>query len=171
MRQTPTEQYHPQPDGEVSTWLASALPHPEEARAAWRHGLRPPMIPMGTLFDAIRMPEQLVYAATGHDAAAPYSIATALSRFGLGPVIRTYDHWYYALVPPQTAAHWTSPHAVCRSSGAWMPVPAVNRTTPDHAVHWTIPPARARHLGRPGVVVALLERGDAALEDASAGTE
>ncbi|MFE7135906.1 hypothetical protein ACFVIM_34150 [Streptomyces sp. NPDC057638] len=114
-------------------WLASAHDRPITVWDAWYEG--PAILPLGRLFDAIRITADTVHAAA--DATTHGGVTDLLSRLH-GPVIS--DPWrnrYYALVPPQTTETWRTGYAQCLGRGAWLgvPVPALDT---QHGPHWRV---------------------------------
>ncbi|MFE6335226.1 hypothetical protein ACFVOK_18710 [Streptomyces sp. NPDC057798] len=64
---------------------------------------------------------------------------------GCGPVIEDPEGgWFYWLVPPGSAARWTShPHAVCLGAPHTITLPSLNRTVPP-GPYWFRPSASDR---------------------------
>lgn len=126
------------------------------------------MLRGGQIFDAVRVRPELVHAAVG--SSTPADVATALARrFSAGPVICDRGIWYYALVPPGTATSWRSALGTVRGRGAWIGVPALDRTHQTHPVqlHWIVTPRRPRRLCDPDAVAELLRVGQSQLEGAT----
>jgi hypothetical protein len=92
--------------GTVERWLASAHPSPSAVRREWNGAAKLALIPLGGMFDAVRVPEEIVHGAVGCD--EPSRVADRLTEcLRGGPVIHDsgFRH-YYALVPPGTAQAW-----------------------------------------------------------------
>ncbi|MGW0862400.1 hypothetical protein [Streptomyces sp. NPDC002611] len=130
-------------------------------RDEWDSAAKLAMIPLGRLFDAVRIPEGVVHAATGSE--EPSIIAAGLSRCLNGPVIHDPGFGrYYALVPPGTAKEWPSPLAECLTEGTFLGVPPVHRaelTELRQASYWSVPMSRAGALCRAADVLALVVAG------------
>ncbi|MFE2941056.1 hypothetical protein ACFXKG_18625 [Streptomyces sp. NPDC059255] len=138
----------------LEEWLARTIRDPESAFRDWREG-RPAVLALGSLFDAVKLPQRLVHAA----ASIPEHSAVAAVLGPLaGPVIWSPPGWYLALVPAGTADTWDSPHAAALGAGNYLPVPRLDRTAPE-GIHWTVPLNGARTLCSPPAVVQLLHAG------------
>jgi hypothetical protein len=146
----------------IANWLARSLDAPEVARQEWRRG-RLAMLRTGGVFDAIRVPQELVHAAVG--STDPEVVSGALAEL-CGPVICDRATWYYALVLPGTSETWRSPLAQVRGMGGWLGVPPIGITEPE-GVYWSVPPLRAGGLCATEAVTALLAIGRDQLEAAS----
>ncbi|WP_234334386.1 hypothetical protein [Streptomyces sp. NRRL B-1347] len=119
----------------VSQWLAEADPRPGAVWAAWeQHGVA--LLPLGRLFDAVRVPAEQVHAATGSE--NPKTVETALLAWLDGPVIRDLRSSmgpYYMLIAPD--ADWGGP-AERLTTGTYFGVPR-----PGHATmlsRWVVLP-------------------------------
>ncbi|MFJ4921096.1 hypothetical protein [Streptomyces sp. NPDC088725] len=156
-----------QPQAQQATpaarWLASSLTQPAVAGQDWRDG-RPAILRTGIVFDAVRMPQELVHAAVRGTADA--TVAAALAATLRGPVIRDPGVWYYALVPPKTTENWRSLLATVRGRGSWLGVPRPDRTAPP-GIHWSVPPETAGRVCCPDAVAELLRLGRQRLDDAT----
>ncbi|MFJ5225832.1 hypothetical protein [Streptomyces sp. NPDC088400] len=111
----------------ISQWLTSTTRHPEIAEQDWAAG-RPAILRTGIIYDAIRMPMELVHAAVW--STVPNVVGGALAEVLDGPVVCHPGRWYYALVPPGTCEVWRSPVAVARGQAAitavgFIPRPAM----------------------------------------------
>lgn len=124
----------------MTDWLAASHDHPERVRAEWRErGIA--LVPIGRRFDAVRLPERLVFAALGTEGRS-----YAHTDFGLedglgGPVIHDgHGRNYYAIVPAGTVREWRSraPGVECLGSGTYFGVPSVDVLEYDetHPVYW-----------------------------------
>ncbi|MFF1416587.1 hypothetical protein [Streptomyces sp. NPDC058280] len=149
-----------QTDAAISRWLMSSLDTPSVARRDWEVG-RPAVLRTGGLFDAVKMPMELVHAAV--ESTQPDIVSGVLAQVLNGPVICHPDAQYYALVPPQTTETWRSPLAAVLGRSGWLTVPRVDRTRPP-GIHWTVPIERAGKLCAPSTVVQLLRIGRARCE-------
>ena len=72
----------PQPDTAISGWLTSTTRHPEIAEQDWAVG-RPAILRTGIIYDAVRMPMELVHAAV--QSTVPNEVARALAKALDGP--------------------------------------------------------------------------------------
>ncbi|MFF3749838.1 hypothetical protein ACFYYH_05150 [Streptomyces sp. NPDC002018] len=150
------------PQTAVARWLASSIQTPDFAFDDWANG-QPAVLRMGRIMDAVRMPQELVYAAIGSN--TPAAVSRALAEILRGPVICHPGQWLYALVPPRTAETWRSPHAVVRGSGGWLGVPRPDLTEPSAvSTYWAVPLARTGNLCNPEAVAKLLADGQSCLE-------
>ncbi|MFE7134293.1 hypothetical protein ACFVIM_25885 [Streptomyces sp. NPDC057638] len=143
-------------------WLASAHDHPTAVWDAWCEG--PAILPLGRLFDAIRISAATVHAAA--DATAHGEVAAVLARLR-GPVVR--DPWqdrYYALVPPQTTETWPTGYARCLGRGAWLGVPVPGLDT-RHGLIWRVPMPWPGVLCHPRDVADLVQAGHLRLSGAA----
>ncbi|MEU6918405.1 hypothetical protein [Streptomyces olindensis] len=158
----------PPPRASVEGWLASAHPSPDTARSEWGSAARLALIPLGSLFEAVRLPEQIVHCAAGSDESSVLSERLA-QHLGGGPVIHAPAfRRYYALVPPGTAQAWLAPVAECLGEGTYLGVPRADRTERDErrqTSYWMVPMVRPGRLCRPGDVLALVMQGDSATDE------
>nr|WSZ95702.1 hypothetical protein OH820_08535 [Streptomyces sp. NBC_00857] len=141
----------------ISRWLTSTTRHPDIAEQDWADG-RPAILRTGILYDAVRMPMQLVHAAVR--STAPAEVARALAELLDGPVVCHPGAWYYALVPAGTCEIWRSPCAAVRGRGGWLGVPRVDRTEPAPVdPYWAVAVERINRLCSPAAVAELLHVG------------
>lgn len=158
----------PSPRGSVEGWLASAHPSPDTARSEWGSAARLALIPLGSLFEAVRLPEEIVHRAAGSDESSVLSERLA-QYLGGGSVIHDPGfRRYYALVPPGTAQAWLAPVAECLGEGTYLGVPRADRTERDErtqASYWMVPMVRPGRLCRSGNVLALVMQGDSATHE------
>ncbi|MEV0639137.1 hypothetical protein AB0I77_30220 [Streptomyces sp. NPDC050619] len=158
----------PSPRGSVEGWLASAHPSPVTARSEWGSAARLALIPLGSRFEAVRLPEGIVHGAAGSDALSIVSDRLAQYLCG-GPVIHDPGfRRYYALVPPGTAQAWLAPVAECLGEDTYLGVPRADRTEPDEqtlASYWVVPMARPGRLCKAADVLALVMRGDSSADE------
>lgn len=131
----------------ASEWLASADPDPGRAQL-WMSQTRIVMLPLGSLFDAVRVPT---------------AVGESIVDAGLeGPVVRdprgSVD---YFLVPPGTAGIWVTPKGVadvtCLGTATWLTVPSLPVTTPPGA-HWIQAPDGSGQLVDPERLADALAR-------------
>ncbi|QCX81027.1 hypothetical protein C9F11_37220 [Streptomyces sp. YIM 121038] len=110
----------------VSQWLADADPRPGNAWAEWeKRGAA--LLPLGRLFDAIRIPAEQVHDVVGSDAAK--TVAKVLAAWLDGPVIRDSRSSmgpYYVLIAP--GADWDGP-AERLSTDTYLGVPRPGHST------------------------------------------
>jgi hypothetical protein len=149
-------------------WLLSTLPDAgrDRARLEWQeHGVA--MLPLGTLFSAVRIPGSLIMTITGN--AALNDIDAFLSdALNGGPVIcDPHGKRYYALVPAsvpvtwhQAADEWRASMEVdCLGRGTYLGVPKVDAAEPNPAArasYWSVPMSSAAMLCQPLAVARLI---------------
>ncbi|MGW0495166.1 hypothetical protein ACWD0Z_06935 [Streptomyces sp. NPDC003007] len=110
------------------------------------------MIPLGHSFDAVRIPADVVHAATGSTdrSVVEARLAQCLND---GPVIHDPGFArYYALVPPGTADEWPSPVVECLGEGTYLGVPRVDRIDLEEetqALYWSVVISRVGVLCKP----------------------
>ncbi|WP_274559314.1 hypothetical protein [Streptomyces spiramyceticus] len=118
----------------------------------------PAMLRVGGLFDAVRIPSEVVRAAARSNDWAV--IDGFLGEVLDGPVIHDPHRWFYALVPPRTTEAWRSPFARCLGGGAWLGVPRTDRTTLETSdPYWSVPLKSAGDLCSPHAVSELIDLG------------
>ncbi|MBC2908312.1 hypothetical protein H4N64_43910, partial [Streptomyces sp. PSKA01] len=142
---------NPLPAVGVEAWLASAHPSPAAVHREWDSETRLALIPLGKLFDAVRISESLVHSVAG--VSEPATVADWLGwSFNGGPVIHDpAGRRYYALVPPGTAPDWRAPAAACLGDGTYLGVPRTDLTELEEhasASYWAVPLTRPRWLCR-----------------------
>lgn len=152
----------PAPCGTVSEWLASAHPSPSMVRNEWSSAAQLALIPVGRIFDAVRLPGEIVHAAAQSDESS--AIGTRLAEYICGPVIHD-PGWgrYYALVPPGTAPKWRAQGTECLSEGTYLGVPRTDHTELDErtqASYWSVPMSQPGRLCSPADVLALVTVGN-----------
>lgn len=88
----------------VEQWLLEAAKDPQHTRQWWReHGVA--LLPLGTLFSAVRIPGRLIVALTA--STEPDGIDAFLGQVLDGPVIcDPRGPRYYALVPTSMPTSW-----------------------------------------------------------------
>ncbi|MFF9177877.1 hypothetical protein [Streptomyces sp. NPDC014793] len=170
----------------VADWLLSALSESSRRRAIeeWeRHGLA--VLPLGTLFSAVRLPGSLVLAVCGESMPSEEADQFLDEALDGGPVIcDPRGHRYYALVPAsmprtwhQAAEEWRTREVDCLGRWVYLGVPRPDVDQPDaaSASYWSVPLASAATLCRPLTVARLIAAGwqalgkaaDAGMEDGS----
>lgn len=131
----------------ASEWLASADPDPGRAQL-WMSQTRIVMLPLGSLFDAVRVPTD---------------VGKRIVETGIeGPVVRdprgSVD---YFLVPPGTSATWETPEGVadvtCLGPATWLTVPSLPVTAPPGA-YWIQAPDGSGLLVAPERLAGALAR-------------
>ena len=146
----------------ASHWLLSAHPEPSKARQEWFSEGGLVLLPLGTLFSAVRIPGPLVHAAAGSEDPTVVDAFLAEALFG-GPVIcDPRGCRYYALVPASTAVRWRDPRAECLGRGTYLGVPRLDAVDPNaHAwsSYWSVPMPSAAELCGPAAVAQLVAVG------------
>jgi hypothetical protein len=146
-----------QTEAAIVRWLTSTTRHPDIAEQDWADG-RPAMLRTGILYDAVRMPQELVHAAAG--STVPDIVNGALAEVLDGPVVCEPGRWYYALVPPGTCEVWRSAMSVARGRGGWLGIPRPDRIDPaPDAPYWAVPIEEIGGLCPPVAVTELLRVG------------
>ncbi|WP_149827549.1 hypothetical protein [Streptomyces tailanensis] len=148
----------------VEHWLLSAADDSSRARSEWREsGVA--LLRCGTLFGAIRISGEIVYAAAGTE--DPYEVDTFLARAMLGgPVFTdTVTRRYYVMVPPSTGSRseWArrpGGDAEYLGRSHYLGVPSVHATSPDGPrAYWCVPMDGAGELASAEAVSQLLSVG------------
>ncbi|WP_436985069.1 hypothetical protein [Streptomyces sp. enrichment culture] len=153
----------------IAQWLLTALPASsrDHARLDWeQHGVA--LLPLGTLFSAVRIPGRLLTTLTGSNESSV--LDDLLSHaLGGGPVIcdpRFFRH--YALVPPSMPRTWREAvddwrvlDVDCLGRGSHLGVPRVDteERTRAPAPYWAVPMDSAAALCRPLAVARLIAAG------------
>ncbi|WP_406436575.1 hypothetical protein OHB14_62005 [Streptomyces sp. NBC_01613] len=150
---------HPDPPEVIRHWLATAHPIPSRAYAEWtEQGVA--LLPLGRRFNAIRIPGDLVHAATGSD--QPERVAETVRDALDGPVI--HDHLttgptYYALVPYSRGIPWLGANDTpLLGPDTYLGIPALEHTTPP-GTFWVTPPRHRGDLCAHGSVFDLILTG------------
>ncbi|MER6526436.1 hypothetical protein [Streptomyces sp. NPDC001508] len=163
---------HPSADRRLAAehWLLSTLDGPRRdwARMEWQqNGVA--LLPLGTLFSAVRLPGRLVTAAAGP--LTPVELDAFLAQEpGGGPVIcDPRGLRYYAVVPAsmpvtwkQEVDDWRTVDVDCLGRGTYLGVPRVDATRLEpHALasYWSVPMASAALLCAPLTVARLIAAG------------
>jgi hypothetical protein len=154
---------HTPADRQLATehWLLSTHPTPRQAQKGWaRDGIA--LLPLGTLFSAVRIPARLVHAAAGSDDHAAVDAYLADALHG-GPVIcDPRGRHYYALVPASTAARWRHPLVECLGRDTYLGVPRLDAVGLDAhawASYWSVPMSSLADLCSPEAVSQLVVLG------------
>lgn len=154
--------------GSAEHWLLAALDAKgrDDARAQWRNG-ECVLMPVGDLFSAVRLPQELILGHTGSQwdpVAADRIVAQA---FDSGPVICDpcrIARWY-ALVPAATSVwhtdndDWPAAGVIPLGLGSYISVPPVDATAYDprtEAPYWSMPLTLPGALCEPGHVDRLI---------------
>ncbi|WP_435284543.1 hypothetical protein [Streptomyces koelreuteriae] len=150
-------------------WLLSTLPAPsrDRARLEWQEH-KVAMLPLGTLFSAVRIPGQLVAALTGCTETAELD-AFMDQALGGGPVICDPRHFrYYAVVPADMPKAWQRAADAWRAMGvellglgSYLGVPQVDAVGGARACasYWSVPMGSAATLCSPLAVARLIVAG------------
>jgi hypothetical protein len=130
----------PDPPDVIAHWLATTHAIPRRAYAEWTdQGVA--LLPLGRRFSAIRIPGDLLHAATG--SSEPEQVARAVRGMLDGPVIHdplTTGAAYYALVPYGRSTPWLGANDTpLLGPDVYLGVPVLDHTTPP-GTHWVTPP-------------------------------
>jgi hypothetical protein len=161
----------------VEQWLLSTVPSARDrARLEWQKRAIT-IMPLGTLFSAIRLPGDLVQAAA-YSSWNPEVLDEFLDHaLDGGPVICDLRYRrYYCLVPAgmparwHTAAEeWRSLDVKCMGRGWSVGVPGVDVTEPDdgrYPSYWSVPMPSAGMVCTPLHVARLIAAGSRVLGEA-----
>lgn len=164
---------HPTADRRLATehWLLSTYPSPshDRIRMEWQeHGVS--MLPLGTLFSAVRLPARLLLALVGGKAPSVDVDALLDEALDGGPVIcDPHGRRYYALVPAsmpstwrQAVDDWRVLDVDCLGRGSYLGVPRVDLTEFDpqtRMTYWSVPMSSAAMLCAPLGVARLIAAG------------
>ncbi|MHC0433291.1 hypothetical protein ACX6XY_24410 [Streptomyces sp. O3] len=155
----------------MSEWLAQAHPRPGHVLAEWGTQALV-LLPLGGLFSAVRIADDLVHAAAG--SSEPKSATGYLTgQLRFGPVIHDGgSRHYYALVPADAGPDLDRPGVRRLGSGTWLGVPRLDRTQPP-GPYWSVTPRSPFRLCRLTDVADLVNTGRARLTTltAAGGTE
>lgn len=151
----------------AAEWLLSTHPSPSQARMEWA-ATGVALLPLGTLFSAIRLPEHLVYAAADLDERNEVNGFLEEALDG-GPVIcDPHGRRYYALVPAgvptewRRAADWRALRVECLGHGTYLGVPRLQSVDFDSqrwGSYWAVPMSSASVLCRPLDAARLIAAG------------
>ncbi|EYT84280.1 hypothetical protein CF54_02355 [Streptomyces sp. Tu 6176] len=168
---------HPAADRRLATehWLLSTHRDPRAARLAWReHGAA--LLPLGTLFSAVRIPAALVQVLAGSSALPEVDAFLAEALHGDPVICDPRFGTYYALVPAsmpatwrETVDGWRSDDVECLGRGTYLGVPKLSMTTFDGyaaSSYWSVPMASPAELCAPLTVARLIASAAHLLADA-----
>jgi hypothetical protein len=162
---------HPTADRRLASehWLLATLPAPsrDRARLEWeQHQVT--LLPLGTLFSAVRIPGRLLVALTGITEAPKLDQFLRETLDG-GPVIcDPRFRRYYALVPAsmprtwhQALDDWRAMDVDCLGRGSYLGVPRVDAVqwTRPRATYWSAPMDSPSTLCSPVEVARLIAAG------------
>lgn len=163
---------HSRADRELATehWLLSTHPAPEQARQEWSELGKVALLPLGTLFSAVRLPGRLVLAVAGGNAPSRDVDAFLNEVLEGGPVIcDPHGLRYYALVPGsmpekwhQAADEWRPLGVDCLGRSTYLGVPKVDVVDFNpraSASYWSVPMESAAMLCTPLNVARLIAAG------------
>ncbi|MGW6912086.1 hypothetical protein [Streptomyces sp. NPDC054940] len=147
-------------------WLLSAHPSPPRARLEWQEH-KVALLPLGTLFSAVRTPGRLVFELVG--AEEPDEVDPFLDdALDGGPIIcDPHQRRYYALLPASTPRNWRTLAQDWQAQlgvdildrGTYLGVPQLSETeanTRSCASYWAVPMLSAAMLCSPLKVAELL---------------
>ncbi|MGW6542400.1 hypothetical protein ACWGBH_06030 [Streptomyces massasporeus] len=150
-------------------WLLASLPAPsrDRARLEWdQHQVT--LLPLGTLFSAVRIPGGLLVALTGITE-APKLDQFLRETLDCGPVICDPRFGrYYALAPAsmpstwhQALDDWRAMDVDCLGCGSYLGVPRVDAVqgTRSRATYWSAPMGSPSRLCSPAEVARLIAAG------------
>lgn len=162
---------HPASDRRLAVehWLLSTKPRESHSqiRAEWHeHGVA--LLPLGTLFSAVRLPGALIQVLAA--SREPQDIDPFLEEALQGPVICDPRGFrYYALVPAsvprtwhQAVEDWRAHDVDCLGRGTYLGVPrldAVEYRPQESASYWSVPMPSAGILCQPLTVARLIAAG------------
>ncbi len=149
----------------VADWLAYARTDPAAVHREWAER-RVAMLPLGTHFDAVRLPTDVLHAALGTD--NQDAIRHVLPGLLAGPVIHDGDAWLYALVEPGSPAPRPTRVRRCLGIGEHLPVPRVDQLGPP-GLHWVVAPDTPGRLCARALVDELVAVGAARLAEREHG--
>ncbi|WP_416978674.1 hypothetical protein [Streptomyces sp. T028] len=146
-------------------WLLSTLRDPQKGRDQWQ-AAGVAMLPLGTLFCAVRLPARLVLAVTGAQRLPAAAIDAVLNdALGGAPVICDPRHRrYYVLLPASVHRSWNDAADDWRlmgidvlGRGSMLGVPDLERTQPRTLdSYWSVPMESAAVLGAPLTVARFI---------------
>ncbi|MFJ5154946.1 hypothetical protein ACIQCF_25825 [Streptomyces sp. NPDC088353] len=156
-------------------WLLSTHPRPKQARAEWaERGAA--LLPLGTLFSAVRIPGALVQAVAATTEADEVDAFLEDALNG-GPAICNPRHLrYYALVPAsmpstwrQAADDWRAQDVDCLGRGCYLGVPPLNpaKARREADSYWSVPMPSPAILCQPLTVARLIAAGAHQLAEAA----
>ncbi|MBX7554428.1 hypothetical protein K1Y78_42470 [Streptomyces sp. tea 10] len=158
-------------------WLMATCPATshERIRMEWQEN-KMALLPLGTLFSAVRIPGRLISAMALTTQLEEVDVFLGDALRG-GPVIcAPHGRRYYALVPASVARTWSEAAKKWRSadveilgSGSYLGVPRVDATRCDAQTvsYWSVPMESAAVLCAPLTVARLIAAGLHAMTDDS----
>ncbi|CAM5717756.1 hypothetical protein [Streptomyces fumanus] len=161
----------------IEQWLLSTHPSPRHARAEWiRHGVL--VLPLGSLFSAIRVPGRLIQALAASTDPGDVDAFLADALDGAPVICDMQGPRYYLLVPasvPRTwhdaADDWRRDDVECLGLNAYLGVPHPSAARfPERGIasYWSVPMASAGELCAPLAVARLIAAGVHVLADREA---
>jgi hypothetical protein len=156
-------------------WLLAAHPSPEQARKEWGQRGGVALLPLGTLFSAVRIPRELVLSAANVEESGDYLVDVMVDHFlfealhGAPVICDLHQARYYALVPAsmpakwhKAAADWRALGVDCLGRGTLLGVPNVKAKKPDAtkwASYWAVAMDSPGELCEPLAVARLIAAG------------
>ena len=159
----------------VEHWLLATEPAPrhDRIRTEWQEN-HVALLPLGTLFSAVRIPGRLIYAVAGTDGSDRVNAFLEHALQG-GPVIcDPHGHRFYALVPAsmpvtwkQAADEWRAKSEVdVLGRGTYLGVPRVDAVDDSRdCSYWAVPMQSLGELCAPLSVARLIAAGVHALAE------
>lgn len=147
-------------------WLLSTRPDPKRGRQEWNTD-EVALLPLGSLFSAVRLPARLLLAIIGGKAPSR-DVDALLDEVLDGPVICDPRHdRYYALVPAsmpatwhQAADDWRELDVDCLGRGTYLGVPSLAAVELRQLnTYWSVPMSSAGMLCAPLAVARLIAAG------------
>ncbi|MET8749552.1 hypothetical protein ABZW32_05635 [Streptomyces sp. NPDC004667] len=147
-------------------WLAGSNPQPQQAEAEWQeHGLA--LLRLGR-FEAVRIPDDIVHAATESSVSGVADLAVAWALEG-AVIHDARGRNHYALVEPGTSERWRIRAGVeCLGPGTHLGVPDTTlvRATPHRPIHWAALPPSGAYFCRTAAIRLLVRVGAARIAEA-----
>ncbi|MGV9500176.1 hypothetical protein ACWDQ0_18015 [Streptomyces sp. NPDC003642] len=155
----------------VGQWLLSVHPTPSAAQAEWDGDNGVAVLPLGTLFSAVRIPRWVVLSAIQLEEAHSGTLDRFLSEMlHGGPVISCqHEQRYYALTPADMPLRWHKAAADWARVGVeilgedWLlgvpRLPADDQFGPPPASYWAVPMRRPGEVCEPADVARLIAAG------------
>lgn len=145
---------------QAARWLVSPGEPSSEVHTEWARD-RPALLRVGRRFDAVRLRANVVHAYAGRaDGETPprADVERALAGAGITTAVIADParRWYYALVPPGTAAGWTVRGIECLGRNHFLGVPAPHRVDPPGSYWLLAAPDSKGALCDPGAVHELV---------------
>lgn len=162
----PDSQLPPSLDYQAARWLASQENDPAATRRQWWEN-QPALIHLGLHFEAIRLPAAILHRIAG--ANSRDRIESTLRDRGIDSAVIADSprRWYYALVPPGTAAQWRVRGIEALGADSLLGVPAPHYSE-GPGTYWLLaPPDNDSMLCDPDAVRKLISSDRQAEGDAS----